>query len=54
MCDCTNAYAESVCEQRKSLYERWTKVDVDEFYRLIGCHTRDIFKRAKSHGIIES
>ena len=33
MCDWTNVY---VGEQRKSLYARWTKVDVDEFYRLIG------------------
>ena len=54
MCDWTKAYAESVGEQRKSLFERWTKVDVDEFYRPIGYHTRGIFKRAKSHGIIES
>ena len=54
MCDWTNAYAERVGEQRKSLFERWTKVDVDEFYRLIGYHTRDIVKRAKNHVIIES
>ena len=36
MCDWTNEYAESVGEHRKSLYTRWTKVDVDEFYRFIG------------------
>ena len=36
MCDWTNDYADSVGEQRKSLYARWTKVDLDEFYRFIG------------------
>ena len=38
MCGWTNDYADSVGEQRKSLYARWTKVDVgvDEFYGLIG------------------
>ncbi|GFS27077.1 hypothetical protein ElyMa_001738800 [Elysia marginata] len=31
LCEWTNAYADSVGEQRKSMYERWTKVDEEEF-----------------------
>ncbi|GFN93301.1 PiggyBac transposable element-derived protein 4-like isoform x1 [Plakobranchus ocellatus] len=36
LCEFTNKYAHSVGAEKMSLNERWTDVDADEFYRMIG------------------